>query len=357
MHADQRQDIDEAMAGDIVAVLGIDSASGDTYAARPAYVHLQNMHVPEPVIQMAIAPVDREGAARLSKALHRFRKEDPTLCVWADDETGETLIAGMGELHLEVYVQRIRREYRVDVEVGPPKVGYREAPTRAARFDVRHRKQTGGSGQYAHIIGQLDVLAEDADETFCFTEHVTGGRIPKQYIPAVEKGFRSMLQKGPVAGYPVTGLSVRLEDGSYHEVDSSDMAFRICAQRAMREAFVKTDPVLLEPVMKIEIECSTSFQGVVVGDLTARRGMVMGTQVDGNNTRIEGEIPLAETFGYSTALRSMTQGGGTFTLEFSRYRRLPPNLNREIIQERRKTLPAGTTQTWVSTDQARAVDA
>jgi elongation factor G len=338
MHADQREEISEAIAGDIIAVMGIDAASGDTYAAERNSVLLQNMFVPEPVIQMAITPVDREGAARLAKALQRFRNEDPTLRVTTDEETGETLIAGMGELHLEVYVQRIKREYRVEVEVGAPKVSYREAPTRNATFDVRHRKQTGGSGQYAHIVGRFELLPEDAEGTFLFEDHVTGGRIPKQYIPAVEKGMRSQLMKGPVAGYPVVGLAVHLDDGSYHEVDSSEMAFATCAQTTMRENFHRTSPVLLEPVMKIEIECPTGFQGTVVGDLTSRRGIVMGAEVNGPETRIEGEVPLAETFGYSTNLRSMTQGQGTFTLEFSRYNRLPPSLEREIIEARRKAM-------------------
>ncbi len=338
MHADQREEISEATAGDIVAVMGIDAASGDTYAAERNSVVLQNMFVPEPVIQMAISPADREGAVRLSKALQRFRNEDPTLRITNDEETGETLIAGMGELHLEVYVQRIKREYRVDVEVGAPKVSYREAPTRNAKFDVRHRKQTGGSGQYAHIVGRFELLPEDAEGTFLFEDHVTGGRIPKQYIPAVEKGMRSQLMKGPVAGYPVVGLAVHLDDGSYHEVDSSEMAFTTCAQTTMRENFCRTSPVLLEPVMKIEIECPTGFQGTVVGDLTSRRGIVMGAEVNGPETRIEGEVPLAETFGYSTTLRSMTQGQGTFTLEFARYNRLPLSLEREIIEARRKAL-------------------
>ena len=190
--------------------------------------------------------------------------------VSTDDETGETIIAGMGELHLEVYVERIRREYNVAVEVSPPRVNYREAPTQAAEFNTRHRKQTGGSGQYAHIVGRLDVLPADAEGTFLFEENVVGGRIPKQFIPAVEKGFRSMLAKGPIAKYPVVGLAVYLEDGSYHEVDSSDLAFQVCAQTAMREAFPRAKPVLLEPVMKIEIECPSQFQGSVVGNLTSR---------------------------------------------------------------------------------------
>jgi len=227
--------------------------------------------------------------------------------------------------------------------VGQPKVSYREAPTRAAKFNVRHRKQTGGSGQYAHIVGRLDVLPEDNEETFLFEEHITGGRIPKQYIPSVEKGIRSQLRKGPVAGYPVVGLSVVVEDGSYHEIDSSDMAFRTCARRVMRETFSKTNPVLLEPVMKVEIECPTPFQSAVVGDLTARRGIVMGAEIVGVDTRIEGEVPLAETFGYSTSLRSMTQGQGTFTLEFTRYKRLSPSLEREIIEDRKKALTVSST--------------
>jgi elongation factor G len=277
----------------------------------------------------------------LSKALYRFRREDPTLRVETDQETGETLLSGMGELHLEVYVERIRREFKVGVEVGQPKVNYREAPTRAAEFNVRHRKQTGGSGQYAHVVGLMQPLAEDHEETFLFEENVVGGRIPKQYLPAVEKGFRQGIPKGPVAGYPVVGLHVIVNDGSYHEVDSSEMAFKTCAHTAMRETFPKTHPVLLEPVMKIEIECPVEFQGPVVGDLTARRGMVTATEILGSISRIEGEVPLAETFGYSTDLRSMTQGQGTFTLEFARYRRLPPSIEREIIAQRKEEMLAG----------------
>jgi elongation factor G len=341
MHADQREEIDSAEAGDIVAVLGVDCASGDTYCSEPKYCTLQNMFVPQPVIRMAIAPANRDGADRLSKALHRFRREDPTLQVTTDEETGETIIAGMGELHLEIYVERIRREYKVEVEVGAPRVNYRESPTQAAEFNTRHRKQTGGSGQYAHIIGRLDVLPADAEESFLFEEHVVGGRIPKQFIPAIEKGFRSMLAKGPIAKYPVVSLAVYIEDGSYHEVDSSDMAFQVCAQAAMREAFPKTRPVLLEPVMRIEIECPSQFQGQVVGNLTSRRGLVLSTELCGSITRIEGEVPLAETFGYSTDLRSMTQGQGTFTMEFARYKRLPRSLEEEIIAERKKGVLAG----------------
>ena len=335
MHADQREDIDSAEAGDIVAVLGLDAASGDTYCSQYPYCTLESMFVPEPVIKVAVAPAKREGADRLSKALHRFRREDPTLHISTDEETSETIMAGMGELHLEIYIERIRREYGVEVEVGAPKVNYREAPTQACEFNTKHKKQTGGSGQYAHIVGRMEPLPEDSPDTFVFEEEVTGGRIPKNFIPAVEKGFRQMVHKGPVAGYPVVGLKVTLEDGSYHDVDSSEMAFQTCARTCMRENFPGTRPVLLEPVMKIEIECPTEFQGSVVGNLTSRRGMVVGTEVSGPICRIEGEVPLAETFGYSTDLRSMTQGQGTFTMEFAKYRRLPGSIEREVIAARK----------------------
>ena len=264
-----------------MAVLGVDAASGDTYASQYPYCTLHSMFVPEPVIKMAIAPANRDGADRLGKALQRFRREDPTLHVSVDEETGETIIAGMGELHLEIYLERIRREFKVEVEAGAPKVNYREAPTQSATFNIRHKKQTGGAGQFAHIVGRLDVLPEDSAESFVFEDEVSGGRIPKQYIPAVEKGFRQCIHKGPVAGYPVVGLMVTLEDGSYHDVDSSDMAFQTCARTAMRETFSKTKPVLLEPIMKIEIECPSQFQGTVVGNLTGRRGMVVATELDG----------------------------------------------------------------------------
>ncbi len=338
MHADQREDIEEASAGEIVAVLGVDCACGDTYASQYPYCTLQSMFVPEPVIKMAIEPVVRDGADRLAKALQRFRREDPTLQVFTDEETSETIIAGMGELHLDIYVERIRREYRVEVKVSPPRVNYREAPTHTAEFNYRHKKQTGGAGQFAHIVGRMEVLPDDAEETFEFEDLVTGGRIPKQYIPAIEKGFRRGIVKGPIAGYPVVNLKVVIEDGSYHDVDSSEMAFKICAEGAMREAFPRTKPSLLEPVMKIEIECPAGFQGTVVGDLISRRGMVMSTESDGPLARIEGEVPLATTFGYSTDLRSMTQGQGTFTMEFARYKALPAALEKEVIAERKSQL-------------------
>jgi elongation factor G len=336
MHADKREDIDSASAGDIVAIMGIDCASGDTYAATPKYCTLERMFVPEPVIKMAVTATSRGDGDKLSKALARFRKEDPTFRVFTDEETSETVIAGMGELHLEIYVERIRREYNVECEVGAPKVSYREAPSKAAEFNFRHKKQTGGSGQFAHIVGTFEPLPDDAEEPYVFEEEVSGGRIPKEYIPSVEKGFRNSLGKGPLAEYPIVGVKTILKDGSYHEVDSSDMAFQICAQNCFRETFLKMKPILLEPVMKIEIEVPVQFQGPITGDLISRRGMVESTEINGNVTTILGEVPLAETFGYSTDLRSLTQGQGTFTMEPSRYRRVPNSIQEEILENKRK---------------------
>jgi len=342
MHADKREEIDQAEAGDIVAVMGIDCASGDTYAMQPRYCSLESMFVPEPVIQVAISPVNRGDADRLGKALARFRKEDPTFRVQSDKETNEILIAGMGELHLEVYVERIRREYKVVVEVGAPKVSYRESPTQAAEFNYKHRKQTGGSGQYAHVIGRFEPLEDEREADFVFEEHVVGGRIPKQYIPSIERGFRDCLAKGPLARFPVVGLKTVLTDGSYHEVDSSDKAFQICAQGCFRETFAKTRPVLLEPVMKLDIEAPETYQGAIVGDVISRRGMILATEVREGTVQIVTEVPLAETFGYATDLRSMTQGQGTFTMELARYRRVPASLQEVIVAEKKEAQLVGS---------------
>jgi elongation factor G len=342
MHADRREDIDAAEAGDIVAIMGLDCASGDTYASEPNYCTLESMYVAEPVIKMSINPMSRDGMDRLSKALQRFRKEDPTFNVYTDEETSETVIAGMGELHLEIYVERIRREYRVEVEVGAPKVSYREAPTQSFAFDHKRKKQTGGSGQYGHIKGVMGPMTDEdraeAKGELLFVDSVVQGRIPKNFIPAVEKGVRNMMAKGPLAGFPVVNLKFDLQDGSYHEVDSSDMAFMLTAQELMREQFQKMKPALLEPIMLVEIECPESFQGSVVGNISARRGIMTSTETVGKTTKIIADIPLAETFGYSTDLRSMTQGQGTFTMEFAKYRPVPSNIQQEIIAERKAEL-------------------
>lgn len=338
MHSDKREELDEAYAGDIVAVMGVDCASGETYAAAPKMCSLENMFVPNAVIKVAVSPAERSNAEKLGKALQRFRKEDPTFRVMTDEETGETIMAGMGELHLEVYIERIKREYKLEVEVGAPKVSYRETPAKAIEFDYKHKKQSGGSGQFAHIKGVMEPWQpedEDSEEVFCFEESIVSGRIPKQYIPAVEKGLRDAVNKGVLAEYPVVGLRVHLKDGSYHDVDSSEMAFQTAARGMFREYMPKTKPVILEPVMRIEIESPEQFQGGIVGDLTSRRGIMESTDVAPDGTvSILCEIPLSETFGYMTDLRSMTQGQGTFSMELKGYRKVPSNVQEEIIAER-----------------------
>ena len=339
MHSDKREELDEATAGDIVAVMGVDCASGETYAETAKMCTLENMFVPEPVIKVAVVPKERSGGEKMGKALQRFRKEDPTFQVSTDEETGEVIMAGMGELHLDVYIERIRREYNIEVEVGAPKVSYRETPTQKADFNYKHKKQSGGSGQYAHIVGYFEPLEmnDDSEETFVFEDSIVSGRIPKQYIPAVEKGMRTAIEKGTLAEYPVVGLKVHLDDGSYHDVDSSEMAFQICARDTFKEYMGKTKPVILEPVMKVEIETPENFQGGIVGDLTSRRGIMEATdmQPDGS-VKILCEVPLSETFGYATDLRSLTQGQGTFTMELKGYRKVPMSVQEEVIAERKR---------------------
>jgi elongation factor G len=340
MHADKREETDSAEAGDIVAIMGIDCASGDTYASDTKYCSLESMFIPKPVIKVSVTPVSRADADKMSKALQRFRKEDPTFNVFNDEETSETIIAGMGELHLDIYVERIRREYKVDLEVGAPKVSYRESPTRKYEFNYKHKKQTGGSGQYAHIVGYFEPIPADDEsgETFVFEEEVVGGRIPKNFIPSIEKGFRAVLGKGPVAEYPVVGLKAVVNDGSYHEVDSSDRAFQTCAENCFREHFKDTKPVLLEPVMKVEIECPEHFQGPITGDLISRRGMIVNTDMRDGITNIIAEVPLAETFGYATDIRSMSQGQGTFTMELAKYAKVPASVQEDIVADKKKQL-------------------
>jgi elongation factor G len=336
MHADKREEIEVAEAGDIVAVIGVDCATGDTFCPERDFCSLESMFVPEPVIKVAVTPASRADFDKMGKALNRFRKEDPTFRVFNDEETSETIICGMGELHLDIYVERMRREYDVDVKVGAPKVSYREAPGKAVEFNYKHKKQTGGSGQYAHIVGKMSPISTEGEVTFEFEDHVTGGRIPKQFIPPVEKGFRDSTTKGPLADFPVVGSRWDLMDGSYHDVDSSERAFYICACDCFRETMRSADPMLLEPIMKCEIECPESYQGDVVGDVTRRRGIIQSTDTRDAISYIVAEVPLVETFGYATDLRSMTKGQGTFTMELAVYRAVPRNLQDDIIAERKK---------------------
>ncbi|WP_417732033.1 elongation factor G [Rosistilla oblonga] len=342
MHSNKREEIDSAGAGDIIAVMGIDCASGDAYAPERNFCTLESMFVPEPVIKISVTPTSRAEADKMGKALQRFRKEDPTFRVETDEESGEVLISGMGELHLDVYVERMRREYGVSVEVGAPKVSYREAPTKHVDFDHKFKKQTGGSGQFAHIKGSIEPIESDSEDSFEFEDKVVQGRIPKQYIPAVEKGFRDSLIKGPVAEFPVVGTRVTLTDGAYHDVDSSEKSFHTCARECFREYFKKASPVLLEPIMQVELECPESFQGAVVGDVTGRRGMITNTDIREGVSYISAEVPLAETFGYATDLRSMTQGQGTFTMELCKYAKVPGNIQEDIVNEKKNAQLVGS---------------
>ena len=341
VHADQKEDIDAASAGDIVAVMGIECATGDTYCSEGSDLSLESIYAAEPVIDLSIQPAKRADYDKLSKALNRFMREDPTFRVHVDQETSETIISGMGELHLEIYVERIRREYKVECSVGMPKVSYREAPTVETPFNYKHKKQTGGSGQYAHVVGKLIPMDPESPEPFVFENKVTGGRIPTEYIPSVEKGFRESLHKGPVAGYEVIGVHMRLEDGSYHDVDSSTMAFEICARDCFRETFKKADPVLLEPIMKVEVEIPTEFQGPVTGTLSSKRGVILGTESRSGYTVIVAEVPLAEMFGYSNDLRSSTQGKGSFSMEFLKYQKVPSRFQEEIVKQAQTLAKAG----------------
>lgn len=334
VHSDKKEDIDSAGAGDIVAVMGIECATGDTYCAEGYNYSLESIFAPAPVIDLSIAAKKQQDADKLSKALSRFMREDPTFRVHQDPETAETIISGMGELHLEIYVERIKREYKVECEVGMPKVAYRETPLRQTDYNYKHRKQTGGSGQYGHVVGTMVPLdVEGEGEMFVFENKVVGGRIPSEYIPSVEKGFRRALEKGPLGGFPVIGVKMVLTDGSYHDVDSSDMAFQITGFDAFRETFRKADPVLLEPIMKVEVEAPTEFQGPVTGNISSRRGVILGTENRESFVMIEAEVPLSEMFGYSNDLRSMTQGKGGFSMEFLKYQKVPTKMQEEIIKK------------------------
>ena len=336
MHANDREDVAEAGPGHIVALVGVSCASGDTLCGEGVNYSLESIFVANPVISLSLHPASSGDQDRMAKALNRFMKEDPTFRVSTDPETGDTIIAGMGELHLDVYIERMRREYKADITVGAPNVSYREAPTTEAAFNHRHKKQTGGSGQFAHVVGRLVPLGDDAEDPYEFEDNVTGGRIPRDYIPAVSKGFVAAMAEGPLAGYAIVGCKMCLDDGSHHEVDSSEMAFRIAAVDAFRQAFLKARPCLQEPIMTVEIETPSEYQGSLVGDLNSRRGMVHGTETRENYTVIRADVPLANMFGYATILRSHSKGMATFTMEMARYARVPQRIADEIIEHRRK---------------------
>lgn len=331
MHANDREDVEEAGPGDIIAVIGADCASGDTFCGGDINYSLENIHTADPVISLAIQPAQGADRDKMSKALNRFVREDPTFHVRTDQETNETIIAGVGELQLEVYIERMKREYGCTVEVGAPKVNYRESPTRPAEFNYKHKKQSGGSGQYGHVVGMMEPLPEDSEEEYEFENKVVGGKIPIEYIPSCDKGFQAARMQGPLAGYQVVRVKMTVSDGSSHVVDSSDVAFQIAAREAFKEAYMKAKPAILEPIMNVEVEVPTDNQGSVVGDLTSRRGIITGTNSKPEVTEITAEVPLANMFGYATDLRSATQGRGTFTMTFGCYRQVPRDVQEEII--------------------------
>ncbi|MBN2138032.1 MAG: elongation factor G [Sedimentisphaerales bacterium] len=336
MHANDREDITDAGPGDIIALLAVDCASGDTICGDGVNYSLESIFVADPVISLSVTPASSADQERMAKALSRFIKEDPTFRVSTDPETSQTVIAGMGELHLDVYVERMRREFKAEVTVGMPNVSYREAPTIEAEFNYRHKKQTGGSGQYAHVVGRLIPMSLDADSSYEFEDNITSGRIPTEYIPAVNKGFQAAMEKGPLAGYEIVGCKMCLDDGSHHSVDSSEMAFRIAGRDAFIEAFRKSKPCLLEPIMAVEVEAPGEYQGAVVGDLNSRRGIILGSEARGSYTVIRAEVPLANMFGYATVIRGLSKGMGTFSMEMARYSKVPAKLAEEILRRRRE---------------------
>ncbi len=330
MHANQMEDIETIPAGYIGAMFGIDCASGDTFAAPGTDLTMTSMFVPDPVISLAINPKDHKAEINMSKALNRFTKEDPTFKTHVDEETGETIISGMGELHLEVYLERMLREYKADVETGKPRVAYRETITRQAEFNYIHKKQTGGAGQFGRVAGFIEPVA---DEEFVFENKITGGSIPTQFIPSCEKGFRKCLAKGPKLEFPVTGVKITINDGAAHSVDSSDTAFQAAARGAFLEGYAKAAPVIHEPIMKVVVETPTEFQGAVMGSLNQRRGIILGTQDESHMCVVEAQVPLAEMFGYSTVLRSLTQGKAQFTMEFATYKQVPQSVAEELVKK------------------------
>jgi elongation factor G len=331
MHSDEMNDIESASAGDIVAMFGVECASGDTFCDEDTHITMTSMFIPNAVISLAIAPKDKAAQANFSKALNRFTKEDPTLRVHRDEESAQTIISGMGELHLEIYIERIKREYNCEVIAGKPQVAFRETITTIGEFDYTHKKQTGGSGQFAKICGFIEPLPADAVEPYEFVDEIVGGAIPREFIPACDKGFREQIKKGPLIGFPVVGVRVTINDGSYHDVDSSEMAFKIAAMAAFREAFPIAKPIVLEPIMKLQVQVPEEYQGAIMGQINQRRGMIIGSQNLESYTVIDSEVPLTEMFGYSTDLRSATQGKGEFTMEFAKYAPVPRNVQEEMV--------------------------
>ena len=335
MHANHREDAEEAYAGDIVAIVGLkDTTTGNTLCDSDHPIILEKMEFPEPVINIAVEPTTKQMQEKMVNALIKLAEEDPTFKTWTDNESGQTIIAGMGELHLDIIVDRLKREFKVDVNVGRPQVSYRETIRKTVEAEGKYIRQTGGHGQYGHCWIRLEPL--EAGKGYEFVDKIVGGVIPKEYIPAINNGIQEAKQNGVLAGYETVDFRVTVFDGSYHDVDSSEMAFKIAGSMAFREGAKKADPVLLEPIMKVQVEMPDDYLGTVMGGLTSRRGVLQGTETNAGSVIINAEVPLSEMFGYATALRSSTQGRGTFNMEFSHYSEVPKSISEKIMVERKK---------------------
>ena len=340
MNSAQMEDINEGMPGDIIALFGVDCASGDTFCGGGLNIAMTSMFVPEPVISQAITPVDKSAAANMSKALNRFTKEDPTFQTYVDPESNQTIIKGMGELHLAVYVERMKREYKCEVTVAAPEVAYRESISQKADFNFTHKKQTGGSGQYGRVAGFMEPLQEEGKD-YEFVDAIKGGAIPNEYIPSCDKGFRRAMEKGSLIGAPVVGVRCTINDGQYHPVDSSDIAFQTAAIGAFREGYAKAKPSILEPIMKVQLAGPTEFQGNMFGLINQRRGVIIDSTDENGTSTVNAEVPLSEMFGFSTILRSSTQGKAEFTMEFEKYGKVPNNVADELIKKYQESKKAG----------------
>lgn len=333
LHADIMEDINEGHAGDICALFGVDCATGDSFTVEGApLLSMEPMFVPEPVISLAVEPENKNNIDQFSKAINRFTKEDPTLKVRFDDESKETIISGMGELHLDVYIERIKMEYNCPVVSGNPKVAFRETISKEAIFDYTHKKQTGGSGQFGRVIGKLELMPEDSLTKVEFVDATVGMNIPKNFIPAIEKGFLEACERGFMTGHKLVGVRFVLEDGAAHAVDSSEMAFRMATISAMREAFNKASPIILEPIMSLEVNAPNEFQGVVIGGINRKHGVITGTDGGEGYFTVYAEVPLKDMFGYATDLRSQTQGKGEFTMEYCKYLPASHQVQAELVE-------------------------
>ncbi|XP_066364487.1 elongation factor G, mitochondrial-like isoform X3 [Miscanthus floridulus] len=358
MHSNEMEDIQEAYAGQIVAVFGVDCASGDTFTDGTVKYTMTSMNVPEPVMSLAVSPISKDSGGQFSKALNRFQREDPTFRVGLDAESGQTIISGMGELHLDIYVERIKREYKVDAKVGKPRVNFRETITQRAEFDYLHKKQSGGQGQYGRVCGlpatsqqrngvwdswtvkkrqennshkYIEPLPSGSDGKFEFDNMIIGQAIPSNFIPAIEKGFREACNSGSLIGHPVENLRIVLTDGASHQVDSSELAFKLAAIYAFRQCYTSAKPVILEPVMKVELKFPTEFQGTVTGDMNKRKGIIVGNEQEGDDTIVVCHVPLNNMFGYATAIRSVTQGKGEFTMEYLEHNVVSQDVQMQLV--------------------------